>query len=92
MHLLLAILATLAGTGSALVTLIFLAACMPNSGAAQLASLKGQALLVIAVWAVAVLAAGWALLARRHGLAAGIGIAPAVVCAALITWLFATSG
>ncbi len=92
MALTLAILSALASTGASALTLVFLAACAPNGTPQQLAHLKSLAILVAAVWFSGLVVAAWASLARRYGLAAGVGIAPAAFCIGLFAWLFATSG
>ena len=84
MKLACAILSTLAGAGMTLMMLVLLLASTPNSTPMQLRQIEQWMLMVALIGAAAIAGALWAMITRRHGLAAGIGIAPVVLDIALL--------
>jgi hypothetical protein len=85
-----AILATLAGGGMSLITLVMLMAGGANSSPKQVRELKIMMLCVLLLAMGSLVGAIWTFIKERYGLSALIGVAPAIACIALIAWMVIT--
>lgn len=84
----LAILSTLAGGTASLLMLGLLLASMPNGTPEKLAEIKHWMLAIGGVALLGLAGAIWFMVLRRPGIAAGVGIAPALFCTVsfIIMW------
>jgi len=74
-----AVFSMLVGVGATLTMIVLLLAGSPNSTPAQMTQIKMLMLGMAVCGLVCVVGAIWAMVAGRHGLAAGVGIGPMVV-------------
>ena len=79
--------ANLIGIGSTLVMLVMLMAGGANSTDAQISRIKWMMLSIAIVALFSVAASIWAMVAGRLGIAAAVGIIPAVYCTVLVVAL-----
>ena len=86
----LAVLSTLAGVGASLLMLVLLMAGGANSTETQIRQIWIFFWTVIALAALGVIGAVVCFVKARYGLAAACGIAPAVFCVGLLTWMIVT--
>lgn len=87
MAAILAVLSTLVGLGATLMMVALLVAGMPNGSPAQLARIKMLMLGMALCGLIGLVGSIWAMVAGRHWLAAGIGVAPAAVAIGMFSVL-----
>ncbi len=90
MLLVLAILSNLISLGVALMLLVLLLASGGNSSPKQITQLRILIWSVIALVVISLVASIWTFVKRRYGIAAGVGIVPAVGCIVLLIWMLVT--
>lgn len=83
-----AILSTLAGGAASVLLLGLLLASMPNGTPEKLAEIKHWMIAIGGIALLGVAGAIWFMVARRPGIAAAVGFAPALFCAVsfMIMW------